>query len=416
VNPPIPENLCIIPWTHLVHHTNGSYGACCKIDGKIEKGGKVVRNMREAWESDYLQDLRQKFLSNERPKECIRCWQEESCGKDSDRIKRLNFIRRSHGESYLSELVKSGSPSPKSLDLKFNNLCNLKCRICDHLYSSKWLAEEVKHGSLGSQDYKDLGKIKWQAGSEDWKQFLAWLPSIDHIEIYGGEPLLAPEHRQVLNACVESGQAARIYLHYNSNATISCLPFLDSWRKFKQVEIYFSVDDVEKRFEYQRHGSRWSVVEKNISQLFESRLTNTNFEFFVTVNVFNVYYLPELVEWAQRWDKKIHLVPLQYPRHLNIQVFPDKVKAAISRKLGKLKLDLIHQTTPVQALINFMNLRRFRPKSWQVFLQVVNEVDHRREEGFKNYFPELNELFGDLSTGSHNSEKTFHTQERWQEN
>ena len=76
------NNFCSLPWTQIEIQTDGTYRACCRQVGKQyhNKNEDVLKfpeaGFKEAWESDSLKELRQKFLNNERPEECANCWKE----------------------------------------------------------------------------------------------------------------------------------------------------------------------------------------------------------------------------------------------------------------------------------------------------------------------------------------------------
>ncbi len=85
--------LCAKPWTHLTQHTNGVFSPCCKIEESLRFNGKKASTLEEAWASETLEELRQKFLRGEKPSMCAQCWNSEETGGHSDRTMTNQSVR-----------------------------------------------------------------------------------------------------------------------------------------------------------------------------------------------------------------------------------------------------------------------------------------------------------------------------------
>ena len=68
-------------------------------------------------------------------------------------------------------------------------------------------------------------------------------------------------------------------------------------RLFQQVDISISVDNVGDRFEFERGGA-WDIVEQNIAQFRVE--TNFNVSIMPTINIQNVFYIEDLIAWADQ--------------------------------------------------------------------------------------------------------------------
>ena len=93
-----------------------------------------------------------------------------------------------------------------------------------------------------------------------------------------------------------------LFRSYNTNGTKYPEEAPEIWKHFKTVEIAFSIDDVEQRFEYQRTNAVWTEVCDNIVKFKELKKQYTNIKLQVccTVNVFNVRYLDTVAQWIMR--------------------------------------------------------------------------------------------------------------------
>jgi hypothetical protein len=83
------------------------------------------------------------------------------------------------------------------------------------------------------------------------------------------------------------------------------------------VKISFSIDDIEDRFEYQRNGANWAQVNVNIRKYCAKISDKFTIDIFPTINIQNVYYLPELLLWAQAINLTITFSILHFPNFLN---------------------------------------------------------------------------------------------------
>lgn len=389
----LPSNLCIKPWLHLVVRPDGTYSPCCKHIEPIMTGDRPARSMNEAWNSQEMQDLRKSFLANERPSACSACWRHEATGAVSDRMDKIEHITKAKGKEFVLSSIQSPKPSPVFLDIKFSNLCNLKCRICDPEYSVRIAQEQKAMGLLNKINLPD--NERFLPGSEDYKSFLEWLPGIDFLEIYGGEPLLAPQHEPLLDACIDSGHASRIGIRYNTNGTISPLKFAEKWNKFKSVSLWLSIDDIGKRYEYQRSGANWKKVEENLLHFQQIANGKTVWGFSSTISAFNVLHLRGPLELARKFNVPIYLGMLQAPWQFHVSVLPDDAKEKVRIELDRLEQENfpIHPHTP---LSTFRNALDANPDDLRVlrdlFRNEVQRVDQFRGENLSQTLPELSPL------------------------
>ena len=75
----VPDNFCLYPFTHFQLDPDGRARPCCKYKVGDDSWQTDVPklpdvNIGELWEQQEFQDLRGKFLRNERPSGCKACW------------------------------------------------------------------------------------------------------------------------------------------------------------------------------------------------------------------------------------------------------------------------------------------------------------------------------------------------------
>ena len=250
----------------------------------------ITGNLKEAQHSKHMRSLRQEFLDGKLPQTCKMCWKEEEIGRTS---KRMNTISR------LQHIVKDTEWTADAkplvfIDFKLGNICNLKCRICGSWSSSTFASEEVKFEGKESFHYQALKNGAWPRRNQKfWTEIDQLMDQIRYLEFTGGEPFMIQEHFSLLQRIVDKGIAHNIEIHYNTNGTQFPEHAEKIWSYFKTVEIAFSIDDENERFEYQRTNALWSEVNENIVKFKELQARNGNVVLQVcsTVNVFNIIVL-----------------------------------------------------------------------------------------------------------------------------
>ena len=255
---------CILPWISIETTPLGNVRPCCLYRHELPDIDLKTHTLQEAFDSKSMRDLRRSFRRGEKPDGCRNCWREEDAGKKSKR----EYMLEKFKDAPVDYSTNSGNELV-FIDLKLGNICNLKCRICGSWSSSKWAQEELDY----KPDNKDhvardwLKRGQWPRKSPDfWTNMDELLPQIKYFEFTGGEPWMIKQHFELLQRAVDRGLAKNIDIHYNTNTTqFPKDPTI--WRQFKHVQIAFSVDNTEERFEYERYGADWKTSNTNIKKV-----------------------------------------------------------------------------------------------------------------------------------------------------
>jgi hypothetical protein len=107
----------------------------------------------------------------------------------------------------------------------------------------------------------------------------------------------------------------------------------DKWKQFKMVDIALSIDNTQDRFEFERSGAEWSVLETNLSKFMALRSHNIKIGLHLAINIQNVLYLPEICDWIiQQSFDSVHFTHVYSPDILYIgNVTPAAQKLIIDR-------------------------------------------------------------------------------------
>jgi MoaA/NifB/PqqE/SkfB family radical SAM enzyme len=392
------EKFCVLPWVSIETSPIGTVRPCCLADDELvndqgEKFNLVTANFDQIRNSKSMQALRQEFLSGGQPRTCRKCWQEESAGRTS---KRMHSLDRLKHMCITTEWTADAKPL-MFLDLKLGNICNLKCRICGSWSSSTYAVEEIANDHTGnpkaSFHYTMLKNGRWPRESEQfWSELDRNLDAIRYLEFTGGEPFMIEEHFEFLRRLVDSGHAKKIEIHYNTNGTLWPEKAENIWPHFKLVEIALSIDDIGARFEYQRSGAVWSEVCGNLEHFrqLRSRYNNIQLQVCCTVNIFNVFYLPEVAEWiGQQGFDFVYWNIMHDAEYFSIRSLPDSAKTVIAEHLRSALMPTRTQRE-FDNVITFM--RRGVSTDGTRMREEIARVDRRRDQDLCKVAPELAEI------------------------
>ena len=390
----IKSNKCMIPWTGIETRPGGNYKPCCLYRDDIKDSAGILCNTKdhtisEVMSSPDMEELRNKFRKGERPAGCSSCWKEEDAGKTSKR-QHMWYKAYALGQYH----VKKDIVEPRFIDLKLGNICNLKCRICSPHSSSQWTNDMIKIDPTRKDYWKQYNKDGlWPREPNKFYESLEkHIHSIKFFEITGGEPLMIKEQFSVLRKCVDAGVAKNIEVHYNTNGTqYPEEAITEIWPHFKRVEIAFSIDDIGKRFEYQRHPANWKQVSENIDKFKKSNMQNMSMQICTTINLFNIFYLDELAKQVKIWNPDFWYINiLHHPIEFDVQQIPNEIKEQIVKKI---KRTTVYQQE-IQTAVDYINGDHIHKiKNWKKALtDKIKTIDLLRDENFADTFKILNSL------------------------
>ncbi len=369
----LPDTICAIPWMHLEIKNNGSITPCCVTNG-VSLGNINSTTMDDAFSSDYMKSLRRRFLAGDKPNECNNCWNNEKRGLSSTRKHITKMLKK----SFVLERLED--PKVTRIDIKFNNACNFKCRICSPENSSLIAAEQKKFLNIPINPQPN-----WSESDNFVKDMTNKLPYLENIDMYGGEPFLIKKFSTILKTAVEQGYAKNIRLHYNSNGSIWPSEFLPYWPHFKEIDLHFSIDAIGKRFNLQR-GESWDRVEENILRIKNLKLPNLTISLMPTISIMNVYYLNEVYDWAVKHNFRLFANNLNYPQEFKLNNLTKQAQDLIVQKFNN------HPWGEIQNVVKL--IKSLPASSGESFVKKIQWFDSIRQENFAKSHSEIAEAMG----------------------
>ena len=407
---------CILPWIHMHAWPDGRAMPCCIADSDQPFGNVKENTIAEVWNSDKYRELRLAMLKGEKLDCCRRCYELE----DSTYIWTL---RKNHnqwfGDKHFDLVEKTNADGSIDemrmayMDIRFSNICNMKCRTCGPELSSLHAQE---HGELyGKHEVANILKnngsiiVNVAKHKNFWDELQQYLPDVEEVYWAGGEPLITNEHYKILDHWIETGKTD-VRLRYTtnfSNLRFKKKSIIDYWREFPDIQVSASLDAMGARAEFMRHGTHWETVERNRQEMLEE-LPNIHFELTPTISLYNVWNWPDFhMNWVERGLVDIEncrLNMLTDPDFMRLDSIPndfkielrskyidykawayDKIKDRIATKPDVVK-DVLGK---IDSVIQFMNTGKLDTVKLKQFFEKNHGLDQHRKEDFWATFPEL---------------------------
>ena len=404
------NSYCSLLWLHSASKTTGEHRACCLMSN--HKTGGIARkpngdaynwktdDIMEAHNSPAIRDMRLKMLRGETVPECQTCYTKEDSGYSS---RRQSSNKRYHKFTIerASELTDSNgytTQRPRFLDMRFGNLCNLKCVMCHSNSSNQWYDDHVR--LFGQDDWVknnllftgkkwiDKGQMDWWQSESFWQQMDEFKSELRHLQMVGGEPLMIEKHYDFLQQLVDTGDAQHIKLEYDTNLTNVQPRAIELWKEFRSVNIRVSVDDYGEQNRYIRYPSNYEKIIENI--LLVQELETVKLDIAITWQVMNAYTVLNLLDDIQRLqiNANLNMRILSQPAWYDVKILPtDSIVEIYENSQHKDK---------VQHLINYMKDNPDVDKQQiDKFISQSNKLDQIRNLDWRSTFPQLAELLNE---------------------
>ena len=390
--------LCSIPWVGFSNDPNGKVKPCCIYKDNITKpNGEPyyiqTDTVKDIFHSEYMDNLRNEFLSGKLPEGCSTCWKDEDNGYKSKRqIYNDIYENQMYGLDY-----KNVPEYPEDYQLIISNACNLKCRSCTPSHSNTWQKEMMDvlstnqdtpefRATYGIHTYELVHGQPGSNSSTLIKDIDNWIPHIKRLEIVGGEPFHIGKWLELWDYMIEKGYSKNIELYLSTNTTIYNEEVLVKLIKnFKRLGIGLSIDGLGTTYNYLRHPGKWELTSQNILNYYRvfkqyEKDYQIGFSYTHTISWVNAFNVPDFHDWVKEntpefriWDNIVH-----YPLHLTITMIPDEYKAKIKEKwlaydFGKYKND-------VMAILNFMESKTHTEEEIKTNYRKITFFDMVRNE------------------------------------
>jgi sulfatase maturation enzyme AslB (radical SAM superfamily) len=214
-----------------------------------------------------------------------------------------------------------------------------------------------------------------------------------NFEFLGGEPLLLKENLEFMQWLIDQGHSHRAIFEFVTNGTQYPAIF-DQAGEFRRLTVTISIDNIADRFEYERAGADWNTVSSNVKKFVACKQHNPSLQIgiCITVNIQNVLYLPELINWIREQGiDHYYFNVLVSPEYLSIDHLTGQAKQLVLEKLTKANLsavDLDRLQYIVQRVIECVG------SDGKIFCQKMQAKDQQRNENFILTHSEIAQAMG----------------------
>jgi hypothetical protein len=414
----IKKTFCLHPFTGLATREDGAVKVCCRSQpvGWIQE-----QSMEDIWNGAAMREVRRQVLCGERPEVCKPCFDLEDQGVESLRQRHINGVipeARINLYPDALDVLRDDYTMPfefPTMEIKINNLCNLKCRMCNPLDSTSWQDwDQVKPFYEKENNYlvPTVAKLVRKPGQyigpfDDtenwWNSFEKLLPHFKRVEFAGGEPLMDPQHYKILDMLKPYGK--NIEIKYATNGTTLGISkgrtIHDYWPHFRSVAVNVSLDGIHDVYNYIRGNGDFSQVEANIKEIQKipnvSRVVGA-----FTAQAGNMLQMAECIDY---FINKMNIVfyshRVSYPNCLSAQVLPQELKDLAISRLESVKLQVDSwdavKKNPLIGLVTHQqikdNINYLQAKDqnllWNEFLEFNKALDTTRKQDLLKTVPEF---------------------------
>jgi len=378
-------------------------------------GNLNEQTLEEAYNSDTMKQFRLDMLEGKKISNCNRCYEQEGYGHETLRKRSNDEFMQSHEHwEHKRDLVKStredgtvdGGVNMTYVDMRFSNICNMRCRTCGPDLSSQWFNDAVDSKYNKTPDTAIL-QIKKGKTYDFMQTFDKYIPTIEKLYWAGGEPLIMDEHWYIMNKLVENGQthpSSPMRIFYNTN--FKALTYKDNdaielWNKFDPncISVGASLDDCGVRGEYIRKGTIWSETVKNRKRMMEE-CPDIDFNISCTVSMFNILNLDKFF-WEMVEQKFIGIedfgVNILLGKHIHrCTVLPERYRKEAQKKIAQLIEDVEYKDNLGRTTSTLKSLHKFLEDDMSHLIgpsmQEAKELDRFRQETLFEAIPELGEI------------------------
>jgi radical SAM protein with 4Fe4S-binding SPASM domain len=390
------KHFCMMPWTHMHLWPAGTTYPCCMSDPEFPIGNTQEQSLQEIWNGEELRNIRMNMLQDKPSKECRRCYELEENGMSTLRTGSIgNYAHHWDKVEATSDDGSAGDVNMAYMDIRFSNLCNLKCRSCGPQFSSSWFED---HKAI----YGKLNHPKILQVRDEMKSFMdeldPLLESVERVYWAGGEPLITKEHYNILDKWIAMDKR-NVSMDYTTNFTqmyYKKKTAFDYWNKFENVRVAASLDANHARGEYLRKNMVWSEVVQNRRTMIE-QCPHVYFELTPTVSVYNVLNLPDFhKEWIEEGllePSNIRINILLDPTYMRLSILPPWIKSKVAERyhehIAYLKQfdNIAGVINDYESILNFME--KERTDEIKMFKFKTQRIDTLRQENLLDVFPEL---------------------------
>ncbi len=300
------KRLCYAPFKSLYFGHHGKVIACCYNRTYI-LGEYPTMSIREIWEGEKAEQLRDYIKNNDLTLGCLNCETQLLAG---------NFDAVKSKQYDLNKLNANNYPSVMEFEL--SNTCNLECEMCSGDFSSLIRAKREK-----------LPPIKDAYDAEFVNQLEEFIPYLEKINFYGGEPFLIEIYYDIWERVKKLNPSLLLSVQTNGTVLNNRVKRIMESTNF---HLNISLDSLQKEnYERIRKNADFDRVMENISYFYDyCKSRNTFFGISVCAMQQNWQEIPDFITYCNKLQVPVYIHTVFYPAQCAIRTMkPEQLSAMV---------------------------------------------------------------------------------------
>lgn len=407
----VGPGFCLEKWTSAVFHLQkGSTNSCHHCRGHVIPLEEVKKNIHAIHNTPTKKEQRKIMIEGGWSDECDYCSVVEKQGGVSDRI---IVSGRERSWKHYDSIVNDWSQDfkPTSIDVSFNNVCNLACSYCGPHSSTTWVKDIEENGKYPN-GYNNIPPDLQLVVSENpyiepfWRWFKEVHSGLSNLVINGGEPLMIKETYRCLEYILENPNN-NLDVTINSNLCVEeklidrlveIIQKVEQGKHVRSLSIYTSNEAQGIQAEYIRNGLNYQTWLKNINRVLESSPT-VKVGFMANYNLLSAFTFIDLLKDVkflidQYSERRIIFMPgyIRHPEFLSVRLLPLEYRHKIVESLDYIKTHFYNEQTKLrfEQVLAYYDAKQ--ETDYSKFKEFILEFDRRRNLNFKQTFPQLADL------------------------
>ena len=409
----LKQNFCSSPWLHMRINNVGHYEYCrwANKDQRIT-GHSIHTETSAEFFQQTMSSIRQQMLDGESPAGCAECLHMEQHGKISGRQKqllktgvRLEYFEKSMLSSPWAPEYACGpgtTQMPQDWQIDLGNYCNSACVFCDPYSSSRLATEFKKIGILESEPLPN-----WTDDPVLVQRFVSTLtqsPHIQYLHFIGGETLITPAFKTILEALITAGLHRRSTVGFTTNLGVWRDDVVALLTKFRGVNLGMSVESFQPVNDYVRYPTQLSTVTETMHRWIElGKKYHWLMQFRTTPTALTVGHMLDVYDFA--WHNDIAVESCNFlhrPECLRPAVLPSGHRQQI---VAQLKSWIQQHRTDHDVIVNIRDPNVAKQQIVQDLQSYVAYLESESDQSWR--LPDLVKYLKQLESSRGNSVLTY---------
>jgi len=384
----LKKHFCPSPWFHMRITNNGGMTYCRWADKNATEVNIQDTSPQEFFQQ-HMTDVRTSMTQGESVAGCNRCYQMETHNKVSGRQRQLlkigvrveQFEKTLASSPWVSTFASQEfSQLPQDWQIDLGNHCNSACIFC-HPNASSRLATEWKR--IGFID--QLPAPNWTDNPVLVDRFVSMLresPHIQYLHFIGGETLITPAFRTILEALIQSGLNRTATIGFTTNLITWNQPVVDLLSQFAGVNLGMSIESFDSINDY----VRWPATLPKVHEILDNWISVAQdhdwlMQFRTTPTALTIDSLLSVYQYA--WNQSIAIEScnfLDHPECMRPSVLPLSYRQPI---IDRMESWIAEHSTDSNVIVNTRDPSVARQQIVQDLQSYVNYLKCEPDEGFR---------------------------------